>query len=181
MALIYISVGSRFERERHIAAAFLELHHLFGAVRCSRVFESEAVGFSGSPFYNLVVETQTTLQPADCVLALKTIEQRYGALTNPPCTEGKPLDLDLLSYDQHVCVQPVALPRADIVKHAFVLQPLAELAPDWWHPVEQKSSAQLWAEFHSEQKLWPIEFVWPDPTVVLPQSLLPADAQPVCI
>ncbi|WP_337879737.1 2-amino-4-hydroxy-6-hydroxymethyldihydropteridine diphosphokinase [Rheinheimera sp.] len=181
MALIYISVGSNIERERHIAAAYLELHALFGPLRCSRVFESEAVGFVGDPFYNLVIEAHTALAVADCISALKSLEQRYGKAAASPKFCGKTLDLDLLTYDALICQQPLELPRAEILKNAFVLWPLAELAPEQLHPVLQQSYQSLWQAYQEQQQLWPIEFVWPDPTVVLPASLLPADAQPVCV
>ncbi|MFC4657084.1 MULTISPECIES: 2-amino-4-hydroxy-6-hydroxymethyldihydropteridine diphosphokinase [Rheinheimera] len=181
MALIYISVGSNIDRERHVSAAYLELHLLFGTLRCSRVFESEAVGFSGDAFYNLVIEAHTEMSVADCVSALKNLEQRYGKAAASPKFCGKTLDLDLLTYDDLVCQQPVELPRGEILKNAFVLWPLAELAPDQRHPVTQQSYQALWQAYQEPQKLEPIEFVWPDPTVVLPASLLPADAQPVCV
>lgn len=179
MALIYISVGSNCERERHLTAAYLELYALFGGLRCSSVFESEAVGFAGDAFYNLVIEASTTLSLEACVAALKQIELQYGKAPNSPKFCSKTLDLDLLTYDEVVCLEPLELPRAEIVKNAFVLWPLAELAPETLHPVLQQSYASLWREYRKAQKLFPITFVWPDPTVVLPESLRLADAQPI--
>lgn len=165
MALIYISIGSNIERDLHIRAAYLELCALFGEIRCSAVYESEAVGFSGDAFYNLVAEANTDLSVADCVAAFKTIEQKYGRPATSPKFCGKRLDLDLLTYDQLVCSSPVELPRDEITKNAFVLLPLSELAPEQIHPLTGLSYQQMWHNYREDQKLWPIEFNWPDATV----------------
>ena len=97
MALIYISIGSNIERDLHISAAYLELSALFGEIRCSAVYESEAVGFDGDAFYNLVAQANTHLSVADCVAAFKAIEQKYGRPAKSPKFCGKRLDLDLLT------------------------------------------------------------------------------------
>jgi 2-amino-4-hydroxy-6-hydroxymethyldihydropteridine diphosphokinase len=170
MALIYISVGSNIERERHISAAYLELSALFGQIYCSAVYESEAVGFDGDAFYNLVVRAHTELSVADCVAAFKAIEQKYGRIANSPKLEGKKLDLDLLTYDQLICAEPVVLPREEISKNAFVLLPLSELAPQTVHPLTGFTYQQMWQHYREPQKLWRISFDWPQPaaTVALP-------------
>lgn len=169
MALIYISIGSNIERDLHISAAYLELSALFGEIRCSAVYESEAVGFDGDTFYNLVAEATTDLSVADCVAAFKAIEQKYGRPAKSPKFCGKRLDLDLLTYEQLVCKTPVELPRDEISKNAFVLLPLSELAPEQIHPLTGFSYQQMWRDYKENQKLWPIEFNWPD---VAPASTL---------
>lgn len=54
----------------------------------------------------------------------------------------------------------VELPRGEILKNAFVLQPLSDIAPDARHPVCGKTYGQLWREYHTDQKLWPVDFTW---------------------
>lgn len=162
MALIYISIGSNIERDLHISAAYLELTALFGEIGCSQVYESEAVGFTGDAFYNLVAEANTDLSVADCVAAFKAIEQKYGRPATSPKFCGKRLDLDLLTYDQLVCKTPVELPRDEITKNAFVLLPLSELAPKQIHPLTGLNYQQMWQNYKENQKLWPIDFNWPD-------------------
>ncbi len=164
MALIYISIGSNIERDLHIRAAYLELSALFGEIRCSAVYESVAVGFEGDTFYNLVAEANTELSVAECVAAFKAIEQKYGRPANSPKFCGKRLDLDLLTYDQLICKAPVELPRDEISKNAFVLLPLSELAPEQRHPLTGQSYQQMWQHYQEDQKLWPIDFHWPDVT-----------------
>lgn len=171
MALIYISIGSNIERDLHISAAYLELSALFGEIRCSAVYESEAVGFDGDAFYNLVAQANTHLSVADCVAAFKAIEQKYGRPVTSPKFCGKRLDLDLLTYDQLICKAPVELPRDEITKNAFVLLPLSELAPEQTHPLTGLSYQQMWYSYNEPQKLWRVEFNWPDvaATAVLPR------------
>mgnify|MGYP006165148075 CR=1 FL=1 len=77
MALIYISVGSNIDREHYVRAGVRKLAEHFGALTLSSVYESEAVGFNGDPFYNLVVGVETTLSLTECVTLLKEIEDQY--------------------------------------------------------------------------------------------------------
>ena len=78
MTRIYISLGSNIERERHIRAGLDALHAEFGELQVSRVFESEAVGFNGRPFYNLVVGADTDLPLAVLCQRLRAMEFAHG-------------------------------------------------------------------------------------------------------
>lgn len=158
MARIYISVGSNIQREANIRGAVHELTQAFGSLLLSSVYESEAVGFVGDAFYNLVVGADTSLDVAGVVSLCKQIEDNYGRVRDGVKYCGRSLDLDLLTYDQLICAEPVELPRAEILKNAFVLQPLAELAPDTLHPVTQQSYAALWQAYQIPQKLWVVPF-----------------------
>lgn len=160
MAHIFISIGSNIDRRFHIQAAVSELKQQFDAVKVSSVYESEAVGFDGNAFYNLVAAAQTDLSIAQCVSVFKQIEDRYGRDRSAARFSGRTLDLDLLTYDDVVCQQPIELPRAEITENAFVLWPLAELAPDVIHPGSGKSYASLWQQYDKPQKLWPVPFEW---------------------
>ena len=164
MAFILISVGSNIEREHHIRVAIKELRQAFGELMISSVYESEAVGFTGDPFYNLVVGAHTNLSVAECVQCFKQIEDRHGRKRNVARFSGRTLDLDLLTYDQLVCQQPVQLPRDEITKNAFVLWPMAELVPDQIHPVTGLSYQQLWQQYAKPQKLWTVPFSWSETT-----------------
>lgn len=158
MARIYISVGSNIQREANIRGAVHELTQAFGSLLISSVYESEAVGFVGDAFYNLVVGADTSLDVARVVSLCKQIEDNYGRVRDGVKYCGRSLDLDLLTYDQLICAEPVELPRAEILQNAFVLQPLAELAPDTLHPVSQQSYAALWQAYQIPQKLWVVPF-----------------------
>ncbi|QYK03349.1 2-amino-4-hydroxy-6-hydroxymethyldihydropteridine diphosphokinase [Shewanella psychrotolerans] len=161
MARIFISIGSNIEAERYFNAALKALSTSFSNLCLSSVFESEAVGFDGSNFLNMVVAADTQLDIAQVVAVFKRIEQDNGRKVGAKKFSPRTLDLDLLLYDDCVVTTPVELPRAEITTNAFVLWPLAEIAPNLVHPVEQKTYQTLWDNYDkSQQKLWPIEFYW---------------------
>jgi len=160
MAQIYISVGTNCNRDFHIKMAVAALSDAFGALILSSVYESDAVGFRGDPFYNMVIGAQTALPVSDCVALFKAIEDSYGRVRGGEKFSGRTLDLDLLIYDDLVCQDPVELPRAEILFNAFVLWPLAEIAPAVSHPVTGQSYATHWQQYQSEQRIWPVPFVF---------------------
>ena len=158
---ILISVGSNVDREVHTRAGVAAVQAIFDDVQLSSVYESEAVGFNGAAFYNLVISARTALPIQEVCLQLKQIERDNGRQRGEKKFAPRTLDLDLLTYDNEVTSTPIVLPREEIVYNAFVLQPLAELVPDDIHPVAQQSYRQLWQDYDKrQQKLWPIEFDW---------------------
>ena len=162
MARIYISIGSNIEAERHLRLAIGELRKYYGELELSSVYESEAVGFDGDNFLNMVVGLDTDEEVHTVVQTLREIEDRHGRVRNGPRFSARTLDLDLLLYDDLVVKEDALdLPRGEIIQNAFVLWPLAEIAPEIMHPVEQQSMAALWQGFDKEsQKLWPITIDW---------------------
>ncbi len=161
MTTIYISLGSNIERHKHINAGVAGLLKHFEDVALSPVYESEAVGFEGSHFYNLVASAKTSLSIAEVVAILKEIEDNNGRVRGGEKFSARTLDLDLLMYDQQVCDTPVELPRDEILYNAFVLRPLQDIAPQLNHPQKHQTMAQLWQGFDSrEQSLWPVDFDW---------------------
>jgi 2-amino-4-hydroxy-6-hydroxymethyldihydropteridine diphosphokinase len=161
MTRIYISLGSNIEREHHIRAGLDALQAEFGELQVSRVFESEAVGFAGRPFYNLVVGADTTLPLATLCQRLRAMEFAHGREPDAKKFAPRTLDLDLLLYGELVCETPVALPRGEILTNAFVLWPLAELAPELHHPIDGRTLGELWQRYDkASQQLHPIAFHW---------------------
>ena len=161
MTRIYISLGSNIEREHHIRAGLDALHAEFGELTVSRVFESEAVGFAGRPFYNLVVGADTDLPLATLCQRLRAMEFAHGREPDAKKFAPRTLDLDLLLYGDLGCDVPVALPRGEILTNAFVLWPLAELAPSLRHPVDGRTLDDLWQGYDkASQRLSPIPFHW---------------------
>lgn len=158
---ILISIGSNIEREHYTRQSVIALKAHFTDVALSSVYESEAVGFNGSPFYNLVARASTCLGIDEVCDALKQIERDNGRVHTDKKFCARTLDLDLLTYDDVVTRSPVVLPREEICHNAFVLWPLAELVPNHFHPETKKTYAQMWASFDKQkQRLWPIEFTW---------------------
>ena len=157
MARIYIGLGSNIERDHYLLSGLQALAQHFDALHYSTVYESAAVGFVGSNFYNLVAGADTELDIERVQARLREIEFAHGRTPDARKFSPRTLDLDLLTYDQWVVSEPVVLPRAEILTNAFVLRPFAELAPDYVHPVVGQTLAQLWQSYDASlQPLTPV-------------------------
>lgn len=159
MAKVYLGLGSNIDAPLHIGRALTALRCRFGTLQVSPVYESEAVGFDGDNFLNLVVAVDAQLSVGQLYEAMREIENDNGRDRHAPKFSGRTLDIDILLYDDYVGeVDGVVLPRDEIVKNAFVLKPLCDLAPDTVHPQYQKTFAQMWAEYdQNKQKLWQVD------------------------
>lgn len=156
---IFLGLGSNIERERHLCAGLDALVGFVDSLQCSPVFESAPVGINSGPFFNLVVSGETDLPLAELDRRLKLIEADNGRYA--PGRKGLPLDIDVLLYGQQVGdFDGLILPRAEILKNAFVLWPLALHVPQVLHPGVQRSFADLWQTAQIEQQLKPIAFQW---------------------
>jgi 2-amino-4-hydroxy-6-hydroxymethyldihydropteridine diphosphokinase len=160
VAQVYVSIGSNIERKRNIGRALQALAVAYGDLQQSSVYESAAVGFDSTPFYNLVVAFQTDDSPQAVQETLHRIEDSQGRLRAGKLA-ARTLDLDLLLYDDLVInAGKLVLPRDDIDRYAFVLGPLAEIAGERRHPVSGKRYADMWAAFDATgQELQRID--WP--------------------
>lgn len=163
MAEVTLSLGSNIDRHHNIRAGLDALREQFGEVALSPVYESEAVGFDGEPFLNLVARIETALPVGELSERLRQIEANHGRVRGEKKYASRTLDIDILTYDDLVgVVDGVELPRGEILKHAFVLKPLVDLMPQARHPTEGRTYRELLAERDFPgQRLWPIEFVWP--------------------
>lgn len=159
MARVYVSVGTNIDRERNVASGLAALAREYDGLQQSRLFETQAVGFSGDLFYNLVVAFETGQSPQQVSAVLTRIEDAHGRDRRGGKFSNRSLDLDLLLYDDLVVDEPgLVLPRPEILDYAFVLRPLAEIAGDRKHPVTGVSFAAMWDQFDaSSQPMWPLE------------------------
>lgn len=112
-------------------------------VRVSSFYRTQAWPDSRDPqFVNAAAQLATALAPAALLARLHAIEAAFGrsrSVKNAPRT----LDLDLLDYDGRVETGPPVLPHPAIAARDFVLRPLAEIAPDWRHPVMGLTGGEL--------------------------------------
>jgi 2-amino-4-hydroxy-6-hydroxymethyldihydropteridine diphosphokinase len=154
MAQVYLSVGSNIEPAHHLRAGLKDLREHYGTLKSSAVYESQAVGFVGDNFYNLVVGFETTADAFTISDTLRHLEHSQGRKREGKSFSARTLDLDLLLYDDLI-IQELSIPREDILKYAFVLLPLAEIAPTAKHPLTGQSYAELWELFDkTKQVLW---------------------------
>ena len=145
---VYVSIGSNIDKKHNVISCIAMLRETFGELKLSPVYESRAVGFDGNNFYNLVASFETAQSPRHVENALKLIEERHGRRRGKNRFESRTLDLDqLLHGDLVINENGVRIPRDDIVQHAFVLRPLADLASRAMHPVLGKTYAGLWSDF----------------------------------
>lgn len=161
MPRVYVSLGSNIDRERNLRGGLTDLRARFGALELSPVYESEAVGFAGEPFLNLVVAFQAD-DPVEAVdAALTRIEEAHGRERGGERFAPRTLDLDLLLYGDLVKRGPdLTVPRDEILTYAFVLRPLADLAGEARHPLTGRTFRTHWADFDDpDQRLRPVEVV----------------------
>ncbi|SMF01625.1 2-amino-4-hydroxy-6-hydroxymethyldihydropteridinediphosphokinase [Alteromonadaceae bacterium Bs31] len=156
MPEVLLSIGSNIHREVHIRSCMRVLESEFGRLDVSPVYESESVGFDGENFFNLVVSIETSLGVASLSSKLREIENTHGRDRSSPKFSARTLDIDILTYgEKYGMLDGVELPRAEILKNAFVLKPLADLRPDCYYPGSANSYKLLWDSFSDKsQKLW---------------------------
>ena len=157
---VYLGIGSNIDRVNAINDAISQLKDALGEITISPTFESEAVGFSGDNFYNLVVSFSTTLSLDEVISLYKSIEDQSGRDRSGPKFSARTLDIDPLIYGDLVCNQPVQLPRDEILENAYVLWPLSLIAGSELHPVTGLTFSEHWAQYDKKQKLWQVETDW---------------------
>lgn len=160
MPRVYISLGSNINKQQNVANGLNALAELYGELTLSSLYESQSLGFDGNDFYNMVIGIDSELPIEDIASQLREIEFRFGREPNATKYSSRTLDLDILLYDDLVLSTPVQIPRDEILTSAFVLWPLAEIAPDHKHPIIQKRFSEIWNEFNLKQQLKPIAFQW---------------------
>lgn len=160
MKRIYLSLGSNLgERERLLERALERLAaEGLRLLRVSSVWETEPVGRRSQPwFLNLVVEAETELFPRLLLARLQRIERELGR-RRPAPGAPRPIDIDLLLYGEAVVRTPeLELPHPRLGERRFVLEPLAELAPELRHPVSRRTVREM-AEATRAQKVRKVAF-----------------------
>jgi 2-amino-4-hydroxy-6-hydroxymethyldihydropteridine diphosphokinase len=144
--LALLSLGSNEQPERYLRAAVDELRARFGAVVVSPVYRTPAVGFEGPDFLNCAAAIRSDLEPQALNDWLHALEDRHGRRRDVPRFSSRTLDVDIVYLDDRVMRGEgnLQLPRPEL-KHAFVLKPLADIAPCFVDPVQGRTLAALWA------------------------------------
>jgi 2-amino-4-hydroxy-6-hydroxymethyldihydropteridine diphosphokinase len=144
MTAVFVGIGSNVEPERRVHEAVRGLRRRFPGLRVSPVYRNPAVGFRGDDFLNLAAAFESEETVPGVRAALDEIERQCGRVRGGPRFAPRTLDLDLLLYGDLIADSPVRLPRPEILQHAYVLKPLADLAPARRHPLTGKTFEEHW-------------------------------------
>ncbi len=148
MATVFLGIGSNEAAEENLRLAVRELRRRYGEMSISPVYRSASYGFKGADFLNLVVRFESQHAPLEICEHIELIHNLAGRRRGSDKWESRPLDIDLLIYNDLVIDErPVRIPRDDVLKYSFVLRPIAELAPNYKHPVTGKTLLEHWQEF----------------------------------
>ena len=143
---IYFSLGSNIKPEKNLRYALKELSEIFDDLQLSSVYQTEAVGFDGDNFLNMVIKAFSHFNPRKIISELHNIERSTGREIGTGQFNSRTLDIDLILYDDLIN-QELNLPRDEILEYAFVLGPLAEINPLGVHPIKEVTYQELWSSF----------------------------------
>ncbi|HAT8491632.1 TPA: 2-amino-4-hydroxy-6-hydroxymethyldihydropteridine diphosphokinase [Vibrio vulnificus] len=158
MNTVYIGVGSNIEREKHARAAWQELTLLGEALQASPIYECAAVGFDSHAFFNFVIRLNTSMTLEELASQLRQIELRWGREENAAKYQDRTLDLDIVLFGECISSQQPELPRSDIFKYPFVIQPLYDLQPDLVIPGDGRTVEEIWQTARDLDTLKAVDF-----------------------
>lgn len=162
MSTVYLGLGSNQDAERNLRAGVEALERQFGQVDLSPFYRSPAIGFSGEDFLNCAARIRTDWSPARLKRWLTELENLHGRDRAQPKFSDRTLDIDILLHDDRIGdFEGLELPRAEILKYAHVLKPMADLAPRLRHPVSGTTFADHWDAFDGDRSLVQVEVFEP--------------------
>jgi 2-amino-4-hydroxy-6-hydroxymethyldihydropteridine diphosphokinase len=159
---VLVAAGSNIEPVANLRRALDALAGHYPSLRASRAFRNRAVGFEGEDFVNLVVAFDTDQDVRTVIERLHEAESLCGRARDAPKWAPRSMDLDVLLYGSMVTDEPgLALPRPDLVRRAYMLGPMAELAPDLVHPTSGSTMRELWESFdRNAHPMRPVDLDW---------------------
>ena len=148
MPIGFISIGSNIDKELHIPSSLEALKKQFHKIIISSLYETKAVGFQGDDFHNLIVQFSSTLEAKAVARILRQIELEHGRTRDSRKYAARTLDLDLILYgDLIISDGRLQIPRDEIERYAFGLEPIAEIAPNLLLPISHRCYRDLWNKY----------------------------------
>lgn len=157
---VYLSLGSNIQPRHYLPLALGALESALGRLVVSPVYESEAVGFQGDNFLNLVVGADVDCGVGELSRLLRGIEDVYGRVRQSAKFSARTLDIDILTFGQLVGnYDGVELPRDEVVRYAYVIRPLADIDPEGRYPVDGRCYREISAAVAAGgQELWEVHW-----------------------
>ncbi|MEE9399610.1 MAG: 2-amino-4-hydroxy-6-hydroxymethyldihydropteridine diphosphokinase [Dehalococcoidales bacterium] len=155
---VYLGLGSNMgDRQENLDRALEFLSQRLRMGKISSVYDTEAVGGAEQPrFLNLVCQVFTHLEPAGLLALVKGIENKLGRSGRSGFP--RPIDIDILLYgEQQIETPELVIPHPKMTGRAFVLVPLAEIAPDLVHQVSDKTVKALLEDIKETQGILKLE------------------------
>ena len=161
MAKAYLSLGANQDALQHLTRARTELEARFGPSLFSPIYRTPAEGFEGADFLNAAAVINSDLDIVALDAWLHALEDAHGRRRDVPRFSDRPLDIDIVFFDDLVFHGPgnLQVPRPEL-RHAFVLKPLADIAPDYREPLENRRLDEMWA-VHPQSAAPPPSLPWP--------------------
>jgi len=158
----YVAAGSNVDPVVNLRKALDLLAARYESLRVSPAYRNAAVGFTGDDFVNLVVGIATAQPVRELLGALHAVEEVCGRARLHPKWAPRAMDLDVLVYGDLVVDEPdLKLPRPDLVRRAYMLKPLVDLAPELRHPTLGTTMRELWRGVEATAPvLMPIDLGW---------------------
>ena len=159
---VYVAAGSNVDPVVNLRKALDLLAARYESLRISPAYRNAAVGFTGDDFVNLVVGIATAQPVRELLRELHAIEEACGRTRLHPKWAPRAMDLDVLVYGDLVVDEPdLKLPRPDLVRRAYMLKPLVDLAPELRHPTLGTTMRELWRGVEAAAPvLTPIDLGW---------------------
>ncbi len=146
----YLSIGSNLgNRELLLQKAIFEIGKKAGEIRqVSAIYETPSWGFEAEDFLNACLEIQTLLTPENLLTAILEIEANYGRQrNNSESYQSRTLDIDIIYYEKEVIKTPsLTIPHPKLQDRKFILKPLADISPQFYHPIFNKDTRNLLQE-----------------------------------
>ncbi|VAW12020.1 2-amino-4-hydroxy-6-hydroxymethyldihydropteridinepyrophosphokinase / Deoxyadenosine kinase @ Deoxyguanosine kinase [hydrothermal vent metagenome] len=148
--MVYLSLGSNMgDKPNNLQDAVFAIHKSVGDVlRISPVYQSSSWGFNADDFLNICISLETELRPQELLSSLLKIEKQLGRVrSQEDGYQSRTLDIDILYYEKEAFfTENLIIPHPELPFRKFVLKPLSDIAPQFYHPVLQKDSRNLLQE-----------------------------------